>query len=165
MCSQLPNEVLKSISIIDSPGILSGEKQRISRGQLQSFIVTKLTKFFLLDWTNQQPDLWGALGFLVVLCGGLSHTSILQALYSPCLRLYVSFGIFSLESWWGLVFCHPAAMAANGYSCMVIWLISALSLLRKSLVFIILIAFHVVIMTLIYYWSSWMKKYFIIAVG
>uniref|UniRef100_A0A7M4G3A5 EH domain containing 4 n=1 Tax=Crocodylus porosus TaxID=8502 RepID=A0A7M4G3A5_CROPO len=32
MCSQLPNEVLKSISIIDSPGILSGEKQRISRG-------------------------------------------------------------------------------------------------------------------------------------
>lgn len=39
MCSQLPNEVLKSISIIDSPGILSGEKQRISRGELQSFIV------------------------------------------------------------------------------------------------------------------------------
>lgn len=34
MCSQLPNEVLKSISIIDSPGILSGEKQRISRGEL-----------------------------------------------------------------------------------------------------------------------------------
>lgn len=33
MCSQLPNQVLKSISIIDSPGILSGEKQRISRGQ------------------------------------------------------------------------------------------------------------------------------------
>ncbi|XP_030069989.1 EH domain-containing protein 4 [Microcaecilia unicolor] len=32
MCSQLPNQVLKSISIIDSPGILSGEKQRISRG-------------------------------------------------------------------------------------------------------------------------------------
>ncbi|KAL6035828.1 hypothetical protein STEG23_005225, partial [Scotinomys teguina] len=33
MCSQMPNQVLKSISIIDSPGILSGEKQRISRGQ------------------------------------------------------------------------------------------------------------------------------------
>ncbi|CAK7297599.1 EH domain-containing protein 4 [Vulpes lagopus] len=32
MCSQLPNQVLKNISIIDSPGILSGEKQRISRG-------------------------------------------------------------------------------------------------------------------------------------
>ncbi|XP_019500567.1 PREDICTED: EH domain-containing protein 4-like [Hipposideros armiger] len=37
MCSQLPNQVLKSISIIDSPGILSGEKQRISRGQFPPF--------------------------------------------------------------------------------------------------------------------------------
>ncbi|XP_051502325.1 EH domain-containing protein 4-like [Myxocyprinus asiaticus] len=32
ICSQMPNQVLHSISIIDTPGILSGEKQRISRG-------------------------------------------------------------------------------------------------------------------------------------
>lgn len=52
MCSQLPNQVLKSISIIDSPGILSGEKQRISRGEMQSLPLAELTVFVVLDKTS-----------------------------------------------------------------------------------------------------------------
>ncbi|KAM8932333.1 uncharacterized protein AAEQ78_020677 [Lycaon pictus] len=53
MCSQLPNQVLKNISIIDSPGILSGGKHRISR--VNSYSPFKC-------WCN--PSLQDAFSFL-----------------------------------------------------------------------------------------------------
>ena len=59
----MENQVLESISIIDSPGILSGEKQRVNRGYNFSKVYFCLFGFFqilfllqVLTWFAERVD-------------------------------------------------------------------------------------------------------------
>lgn len=53
----MPNQVLQSISIIDTPGILSGEKQRISRGQCLQYLLYSSKMFILVFIVSQSQSI------------------------------------------------------------------------------------------------------------
>lgn len=115
MCSQLPNQVLKSISIIDSPGILSGEKQRISRGELQDLKVTELTNYFCC--TGQVIILICLRPVLVVLSGGVSQTFLLQGLLNPCFK--AGSRVWNFLSW---KLVGLGLLSSCCYGCKWLWL-------------------------------------------
>lgn len=77
MCAQLPNAVLESISVIDTPGILSGEKQRISRGEWRSW--------------------WAGVSSTSALLA--SPPSLLCASKEPITLSALDFGVFEIESY------------------------------------------------------------------
>lgn len=41
-CVQMPNQILESISIIDTPGILTAAKRKLSRGEAECLLISLL---------------------------------------------------------------------------------------------------------------------------
>lgn len=56
-CVQMPNKVLESVSIIDTPGILTAAKRKLSRGDRISFFIVRkslsVSIFFFLTFNRQ----------------------------------------------------------------------------------------------------------------
>lgn len=58
-CVQMPNQVLESISIIDTPGILTAAKRKLSRGEMltSNSLLMFLHIFEILESEAQQMKL------------------------------------------------------------------------------------------------------------